>query len=120
MSNNQVSQLTLEQLFNLDDGLLAAAFDANMANVIRDMNDRPNDDRARKVVVTLTFKPEAHQGDLDRVKLEHKVTATIPSQEGRECTLIPKRLGKELFLVFPTIGTDARQPHLNFEADADQ
>ena len=109
-----VNQLTLQALHELDDGLLAAAFIANIREVVNDLNDRPNDDRARKVTMTLSFTPEAHGGDLDRVKLEHKVAATIPSREGRECVLTPKRLGKELTLLFATMGTDARQPELDF------
>jgi hypothetical protein len=116
---SQVSQLALENLHELDDGLLAAAFIANIRDVIADMNDRPNDDRARAVTIQLTFKPEAHMGDLDRVTLEHKVTAKIPSREGRTCTLTPKRLDGKLQLLFATIGTNAEQPHLPMIDDDD-
>lgn len=110
-----VNQLTLENLKDLDDGLLAAALDANIREVIRDLNDRPSDERPRKVVMTLSFCPEHMGNDLDRVKLEHRVTTSIPGREGRECVLTPKRLGKELALLFATSGTDARQPHLDFD-----
>lgn len=109
---SQVSLLNLENLHELDDGLLAAAFLANVRDVINDLNDRPNDDRSRGITVQLTFTPVAQGGDLDRVKLEHKVTSKIPSREGRECVLQPKRLEGKLQLVFASIGTDARQPHL--------
>lgn len=117
--SNQVNRLELQNLHELDDGLLAAAFVANVRDVIADLNDRPNDERARVITVTLTFKPEAHQGDLDRVTLEHKVTARIPSREGRTCTLTPKRLDGRLTLLFATIGTNAEQPELDFDGAGD-
>jgi hypothetical protein len=107
-----ISTLKLENLKDLDDGLLAASLDANIREVIRDLSDRPIDDRPRKVTLTLTFIPDHCGGDLDRVKLEHKVTSAIPSREGRECILTPKKLGNERVLLFATVGTDARQPHL--------
>lgn len=114
---SQVSQLTMENLKDLDDGLLAAAFEANVREVVRDLNDRPVDDRARKVTITLTFVPEHMGNDLDRVKLEHKVVASIPGREGRECVLTPKRIGRELTLLFANQGTDARQPQLPFDGE---
>lgn len=110
-----VSILKLENMKDLDDGLLAAAVDANIRDVIRDLSDRPVDDRARKVVITLTFTPENLGGDLDRVKLEHKVTTAIPGREGRECVLTPRKIGNNLALQFANTGTDARQPHLDFD-----
>jgi hypothetical protein len=113
------SQLLLENLKDLDDGLLAAAFDANIRDVIRDLNDRPVDDRSRTVTMTLTFTPTYMGNDLDAVKLEHKVTSKIPGREGRECTLTPKRLGKDVALLFASNGTDARQPHLDFNEEID-
>lgn len=115
MSN---SVLQTENLKDIDDGLLAASIDANIREVVRDLNDRPADDRSRKVVIELIFTPEQQGGDLDRVKLEHRVKALIPGREGRECILTPRKKGNELRLMFATMGTDARQPHLDFEDDS--
>jgi hypothetical protein len=112
-----VSELNLKNLAELDDGLLASSFEAAVREVIFDMNDRPVDDCARKVTLELIFKPDHRGGDLDLVKLEHKVKAVIPSREGRECTLTPKRIGRDLRLLFATAGTDSRQPQLDFEGD---
>jgi hypothetical protein len=112
---NHVAQLDMEHLAEVDDGLLAASVDANIREIIRDLIDRPADDRARKLTIELTFTPGHHGGDLDRVKLEHKSKATIPSREGRECVLTPRKIGNEKVLLFATIGTDANQPHLPFE-----
>ena len=50
-----VSQLLLEHLHQLDDGLLAAAFEANVLEIVRDLEDRPADDRARTLTLTLTL-----------------------------------------------------------------
>jgi hypothetical protein len=109
---SQVNLLNLENLHELDDGLLAAAFLANVREVINDLNDRPTDDRSRTITMQLSFTPVEHGRDLDRVKLEHKVTAKIPSREGRECVLQPKRMDGKLELLFASLGTDANQPHL--------
>lgn len=109
---SQVSILDLAELAKLDDGLLAEAFRANLRLVVNDLNDRPNDDRTRKLTLVLSFVPEANRGDLDRVKLDYKVTHNIAGHEGRECVLTPKRLGRDLELMFANVGTDARQPHL--------
>lgn len=116
---SQTNLLTLESLHGLDDGLVAAAFNASMKAVVADMNDRPNDERAREIVVKVTLKPIARQGDLDFVKLSAVVNHKVPPQEGRECTLTPKRIGKDLGLLFATTGTDSRQPHLGFDDPQD-
>lgn len=110
--NAQTQLLTLENLGAFDDGLLAAAFAANLKLIISDLNDRPHDDRTRKLTLVMSFVPCAHQNDLDRVKVEYKVTHNIAGHEGRECTLTPKIMDKRMHLVFASSGTDARQPEL--------
>lgn len=109
--------LSLENLGQFDDGLLAAAFAANLKLIISDLNDRPHDDRTRKLTVVMSFVPIALQNDLDSVKVEYKVSHNIAGHEGRECTLTPKYLDKRLQLAFAATGTDARQPGLPFDAD---
>ena len=115
MSHAQVSLRELAELHKLDDGILAAAFAANLKLIVSDLNDRPADDRTRKLTVTFSFTPEAMGGDLDRVKLDYKVTHNIAGHEGRECVLTPRRFGRELKLAFANLGTDARQPGFDFE-----
>jgi hypothetical protein len=115
--NAQVSILELKELHHLDDGILAQAFAANLAMIIADLTDRPNDDRTRKLAITFSFVPAAQGGDLDRVKLEYKVTHNIAGHEGRECTLTPRKMGKETKLAFANLGTDARQPGFEFDPD---
>lgn len=110
-----VSQLTLGNIAELDDGLLAAAFAANVREIVNDMLDRPSDGLTRTLTVTLAFTPEQIGGDLDRVKLEHKVAAKIPSREGRTCILTPVKLGKSMQLQFANSGVDARQPEFDFD-----
>lgn len=112
----QVAELKMENLAEIDEGLLAGSVNANICEIIRDMIDRPADDRTRKLTIELSFTPGHHGGDLDRVKLEYKSKATIPSREGRECILTPRKIGNKKILLFATIGTDANQPHLPFES----
>ena len=110
MSGIQV--LSIETLKDYDDGLLAAAFMANLRAVIADLNERPSDDRARKLSLEMAFVPSAHGGDLDRVNIEYKVKHNIGGHEGREQILTPKIMDKKMNLVFASTGTDARQPGL--------
>lgn len=109
---NTIKLLSLENLGDFDDGLLAAAFQANLKMIISDLNERPNDDRTRKLSMVMSFEPSAQGGDLDRVKVEYKVTHNIAGHEGRECILTPKIMDKKMHLVFAAVGSDARQPHL--------
>lgn len=112
--------LELGSLANFDDGLLAAAFNESVRKVVADLNDRPNDDRAREVTIKITFKPIPRQGELDFARVSAVVTSKTPAQEGRACTLSPKRLGKELGLIFSTNGPDVRQSQFEFGGDENE
>lgn len=112
-----VKKLQLSNLSDYDDGLLAAAFDQNLKRIIEDLNDRPTDDRVRKLYLEIHFEPEADRGDLDRVKINYKCKSTLPTHEGRENLTTPKRVGRDLNLVFAEAGTDAEQPHLPLNDD---
>ena len=59
MSGIQV--LSIETLKDYDDGLLAAAFMANLRAVIADLNERPSDDRARKLILEMAFGTPLNQ-----------------------------------------------------------
>lgn len=113
----RIVSLSLAQLADFDDGLLQAAFDAELKKVTDDLNDRPNDDRPRTISIQFTLKPIARMGELDFVQISAVTNSKQPPQEGRTCTLSPKRVGKNMALMFTTSGTDIRQPGLEFEED---
>lgn len=114
---NTVKLLSLENLGDFDDGLLREAFAVNLKLIVGDLNERPNDDRTRKLKIEFSFTPQAIGGDLDRVQVEYKVTHNIAGHEGRECILTPKIMDKKMHLVFASTGTDSRQPHLPFDGE---
>jgi hypothetical protein len=112
--------LELSSLATFDDGMLAAAFNDAVRKVVADLDDRPNDDRAREVAIKITFKPIPRHGELDLAKVSAVVTSKMPAQEGRSCTLSPKKLGKDLGLLFSTNGPDVRQSQFEFEGDENE
>jgi hypothetical protein len=109
---SQVEILELSKLGEFDDGLLASAFNSALKAVTADLNDRPNDDRTREIVIKFHLKPIPRMGELDFVNISAVVTHKTPAQEGRTCTLSPKRIGKDVGLLFATQGPDIRQPGL--------
>lgn len=61
-------------------------------------------------------KAKREAEEAKRKIVEERIKALV----GFECVLTPKRIGKELTLLFATLGTDARQPQLNFDQDEEE
>jgi hypothetical protein len=68
----------------LDNGRLARAVEQAIRKIVADCIDRPGLDSARKLGLTLTFKPFADDlGDVVAVNLDFEVKTSVPST-GRE------------------------------------
>lgn len=113
--NNQIAELSFENLQHLDDGLLAAGANRALQEIIDDIIERPADDRPRTVTITISLTPTFHGGELDRAVIAHKATAKVPGREGRECIVQPRKTSRGNQLVFSMNGTDVRQPQFGFE-----
>lgn len=57
-----VQQLTLESVIALDGGRVPVAFNQAVARAVRDLEDRPNDDKARKITLELSLAPICDDG----------------------------------------------------------
>lgn len=71
-------RLTLESLKELDFGLVAEAFQAELTHVVRDVQDRPGDDKKRKVAINFVIVPVGQQAD--EVEIECEVVSTVPKR----------------------------------------
>lgn len=77
-------QLTLAQVAEIDDGRIAAAFAQALKRVAQDCDDRPGDDRPRKIVLEMAFMPVlSEDGICDSVKSQCQIKDTIPTRKSR-------------------------------------
>lgn len=76
--------LNIKTIADLDNGLIAAAFDHHIQIVADDCADRPVETRARKLVMQLEFVPTPRQdGNLDMMQVVCQVTSRIPPHSTR-------------------------------------
>ena len=89
--------LTLETLPRLDDGLPAVQFNRLMEAAVKDCMDRPGDDKARKVTMQVSMKPDGTNNVCDRVVIEIEFKATVPQYCTRQYHAATHTSGKLLF-----------------------
>lgn len=80
-----VHELTLAALMeDLDGGRISAAFGAELRRVAVDCDDRPNDDKPRKVTLTLELSPQPDEdGHLASIRGKFHITSTVPKRRSR-------------------------------------
>jgi len=84
MSVEGLQQLSLAQIAEIDDGRIAAAFDQALKRAAQDCDDRPGDDRPRKITIELAVAPVLDQnGMCDSVKSQIQIKDTIPTRKSR-------------------------------------
>ena len=80
---NQVP-FKLENLKQLDFGLIAESFSAELQHVTKDCQDRPHDETARTVTIKFNLKPvpdaTGRVVDLDSVNVEAEITSSVPKR----------------------------------------
>ena len=112
----QLFALGAGTLANLDRGAAAKALDNAIAAAVRDCLDRPGDDRARKITLTLEITPVCEVIDnvvtCEGAKGCYKVRYRQPDWESRTLDFGVRTSGH---LVFSDISPDNhRQPFLPF------
>lgn len=107
----------LRNLVELDDGRLEKAFDRSLKAAIQDLRERPADNRARKITLTIEMKPREHRGDFDGADIDYYVTSKTPHEQGNTTVLAPSRINNEWTLAMPTEGNNANQSRLPFKRD---
>ena len=110
--------LKLETLAELAHGKVGVAFDREVKTLGKDCIDRPSDDRARTVTLTVTLKPTAiadgQSVTCEGVKAVAKVRSKKPDYETQEIDLGIRENGSMVFS--PTCPENRRQQEL-FEPD---
>jgi hypothetical protein len=78
-------RLTLITLGNLQGGAFGPVVDQAISDVLKDCDDRPSLEKARKVVIEIEFVPAADDGvrALGAVAVEASVKKSIPAQKTR-------------------------------------
>jgi hypothetical protein len=85
----ELHKLQAASLAKLDRGTLAVALEQALQTAARDCIDRPTDNRARVVTVTISLKPKAEYDDQTRAMDitgadgQYKVKCTVPDRESK-------------------------------------
>jgi hypothetical protein len=75
---------SLSELRNLDFGKMDAAFQRELAKIIDDIVDRPEDDRPRRLLLRLAIIPEEiTAGTIETVTAGFEVAAYLPTRRSR-------------------------------------
>ena len=83
---SQRTRLTLDALKMLDQGIITKVFEREVSYVTRDCDDRPLDDRPRKIAIEFSFTPEVNElgtGGLDSVSVQVQVQSSLPKRRSR-------------------------------------
>lgn len=93
-----LTRVNLASVEAMADGTISAAFDSHMARAVLDCEDRPGDNKPRKVVLEMEVKPVMLQGgSVTEVVIEAKVKCTIPAHVSRPIECKIKDGGKAVF-----------------------
>lgn len=95
--------LTLESLSALDNGKIPAAFNEHMQRVLRDLEERTLDDRARKITLEVELAPE---GD-DTVNVAFNIKSSMPDHKSKRYNMLMKHTGgQKMGLLFDPVSDD--------------
>lgn len=79
-----LEKFQLEALADIDGGRINVAFAQALARVIADCDDRPGDDKARTVTLTLEVKPVLDaSGVCDDAKVQVIISDSIPKRKSK-------------------------------------
>jgi hypothetical protein len=100
-----VHELTLETLKNdLAGGRVGEAFALELKRCVTDCEDRPGDDKARKVTLEIELKPATDEkGFCENVWGQVKVTSAVPKRKTKPISFGVRRGG---MLVFNDLSED--------------
>lgn len=88
---NQYESLRLGTIAKLDQGVIAAAFDAELASALNDCEDRPHTEKARTITLTIKLTPVPDSsGGMKATEVDFDIKSTRPKQESRTYQMEPK------------------------------
>lgn len=100
-----VHELTLSTLKDeLEGGRVGAAFDLELKRIVQDCEDRPGDDKPRKVTIELTIEPvKDESGFCEQVWGRVHVSSSVPKRKTKPISFGVRRGG---MLVFNDLSED--------------
>lgn len=93
-----VHELNLAALMHdLDGGRIGEAFAQELKRVALDCDDRPTDNKPRKVTLEAVLVPIPQDGALDSVAAKFQVTSSVPKRRSKQYNLGFRHGGKLVF-----------------------
>lgn len=113
-----IQSLSLANIEEIDGGKVAVAFAVELQHVIKDMLDRPGDNRPRKVSLNLELKPQCDDsGTLADVQVAFDIASSVPNRRSNAYNMRARLIrGGGAQLVFQAETNDFEQPALPYEA----
>lgn len=106
------TKLTLSALKDLDMGKVDVAFDEHVARALRDIEERPGDQKARRVLLDISFTPAEPDGNT--VHAEFSMKSSVPVHRTRKYEMAVRRVGQKSVAVFnPESPVDIHQGTLD-------
>lgn len=76
------TKLTLENLINLNAGEIVGEFNRSLAEIVRDLEERPGDKTARKLELSFSIKPKlADHGVTGAADVQIEVNSKVPKRK---------------------------------------
>lgn len=88
---------SLSALKDLQNGEIDAQFGEIVAQVVKELEQRPHITKARKVSLDFEFSPLMVSGALDDVMVKVSFKSTVPKYESRVYSMTPKTDGSLVF-----------------------
>lgn len=118
MELQQPQQLSLEAIAELDDGRISEAIAQAIKRAAQDCDDRPGDDRPRKIIMEIAFSPVLSQdGMCDSVKSQIQIKETVPTRKSKVMDFGLRKGG--MFVFQPLSLDDHRQSTFPIDDDED-
>lgn len=85
---------TVESLATMDGGRIKVAMEAALARLVADCRDRPADDRARKLTLTIALAPVSDDGgQLSELQVTFDIGESIPKMRSKAYSMGAARGG---------------------------
>jgi hypothetical protein len=98
MEVHGLKQLSLHEIADLDGGRIGEAMNQALKRIASDMDDRPGDDRPRKITLEIAAIPVvAEGGDAEGCKIQIQVKESLPTRKSKVYDMGLRRGGMVVF-----------------------
>jgi len=100
-------ELSFESFKDLDNGKVPAAFNLHLSRILEDLKNRPFDDSDRKIVLTVSAKPEMDEaGMLSGTRIQCHVKSSVPQHKSKVYQLDMRQKRGQPTAVFSEVSND--------------